>query len=95
MALPAVHWKVTVEPPRVDPGAGLIITAGPELGVGVGVDVGAGVGVAVGVDVAVGVGVGVGVAVGVGVGVGVGAVTATWRFGLDWPNQIPDCAICH
>ena len=61
MALPAVHWKVTVEPPKVDPGAGLIITAGPEPGVGVGVDVGVGVtvGVAVGVGVTVGVGVGV------------------------------------
>jgi hypothetical protein len=57
VALPAVHLKVTVEPLKVDPGAGLIITAGPEPGVGVGVAVGVGIGVGVGVAVGVGVGV--------------------------------------
>jgi hypothetical protein len=59
--LPAVHWKVTVEPLKVDPGAGLIITAGPEPGVGVAVGVGIGVGDTVGVGVGVGVGEPVGV----------------------------------
>jgi len=54
VALPAVHWKVTVEEAKVDPGAGLTITAEPEPGVAVGV----GVGVPLGVGVAVGVGVG-------------------------------------
>jgi len=38
VAPPAVHWKVTVEEVKVEPGAGLIITAGPP-----GVDVGVGV----------------------------------------------------
>ena len=60
MALPALHWNVTVEDVNVDPGGGLSITAGPVEGVGVGV----GVGVAVGVGVGVAVGVGVGVAEG-------------------------------
>ena len=55
MALPAVHWKVTVEELKVDPGAGLVITAGPFVGVGV--TVGVGVGVPPGVGVGVGVGV--------------------------------------
>ena len=54
MALPALHWNVTVEDANVEPGGGLSITAGPVEGVGVGV----GVAVGVGVGVAVGVGVG-------------------------------------
>jgi hypothetical protein len=67
---------VTVDPPKVEPGAGLIMTAGPDPGVGVGVDVGVGLGAAVGVEVGVGVGVLVGVAVGVEVGVGVEVAVA-------------------
>ena len=55
MALPALHWNVTVEDVNVDPGGGFSITAGP---VGGGVGVGVGVGVPPGVGVAVGVGVG-------------------------------------
>ena len=55
VALPALHWKVTLEELNVDPGGGLSITAGP---VGGGVGVGVGVGVPPGVGVAVGVGVG-------------------------------------
>src|SRR5439155_3583298 len=58
VALPALHWKVTLDEVNVDPGGGLSITAGP---------VGGGVGVGVGVEVPPGVGVAVGVAVGVGV----------------------------
>src|SRR5438093_13652365 len=54
VALPALHWKVTLEELNVDPGGGLSITAGP---VGGGVGVGVGVGVPP-VGVAVGVGVG-------------------------------------
>jgi hypothetical protein len=50
VALPAVHWKVTLDEANVDPGDGLTITAGPGLGVGV----------AVGVGVADGLGVGIG-----------------------------------
>jgi hypothetical protein len=45
VALPALHWNVTVEDVNVDPGGGLSITAGP---VGGGADVAVGVGVAVG-----------------------------------------------
>src|SRR5207249_1577763 len=45
VALPALHWKVTLEELNVDPGGGLSITAGP---------VGAGVGVGVGVPPGVG-----------------------------------------
>src|SRR2546425_9039590 len=55
VALPALHWKVTLEELNVDPGGGLSITAGP---VGGGVGVGVGVGVPPEVGVAVGVGVG-------------------------------------
>ena len=55
MALPALHWNVTVEDVNIDPGGGVSITAGP---------VGGGVGVGVGVGVPPGVGVGVGVGVG-------------------------------
>ena len=55
MALPALHWNVTVEDVNVDPGGGVSITAGP-VGVGVGVRVGVGVGVPLGVGVGVGVG---------------------------------------
>src|SRR5437868_13536773 len=51
VALPALHWKVTLEELNVDPGGGLSISAGP---------VGGGVGVGVGVGVLPGVGVGVG-----------------------------------
>ena len=58
MALPAVHWKVTVDELKVDPGAGLTMTAGLDPGVAVGVGVGVGWGVAVGVGVGVGVGLG-------------------------------------
>ena len=61
MALPAVQLNVTLDEVKVDPGEGLIMTAGP---------VAPGVGVGVGVAVGVGVGVGFGVAVGVGVGLG-------------------------
>ena len=50
MALPALHWKVTLDEVKVDPGCGLSITAGP-VGVGVGVAVAVGVGVDVGVGV--------------------------------------------
>ena len=57
VALPALHWKVTLEELNVDPGGGLSITAGP---------VGGGVGVDVGVGVPPGVGVGVGPAEHVG-----------------------------
>lgn len=60
VAPPAVHWNVTVDEFNVDPGAGLVRTAGPEPGVDVGVAVGVGLGVPVGVAVGVGVGVGVG-----------------------------------
>jgi len=42
VALPALHWKVTLEELNVDPGGGLSITAGP-VGGGVGVGVGVGV----------------------------------------------------
>jgi len=55
VALPALHWNVTVEDVNIDPGGGVSITAGP---------VGGGVGVGVGVGVPPGVGVGVGVGVG-------------------------------
>jgi pantothenate kinase type III len=48
VALPAVHWKVTLEELKVDPGTGLTITAAPEVGVGVGVALPPGVGVGVG-----------------------------------------------
>ena len=58
MVLPAVHWNVTVDDVKVEPGGGLVMTAEP------------GAGVSVGVGVAVGVGVGVAVPPGVGVGVG-------------------------
>src|SRR5437867_2675064 len=50
VALPALHWKVTLDEVNVDPGGGLNITAGP-VGVGVGVGVPPAVGVAVGVGV--------------------------------------------
>ena len=73
MALPALHWNVTLEEVNVEPGGGFSITAAP-VGVGVGVGVGVPLGVAVGVGLAVGVAVGVGVLVGVEVGVGVGLV---------------------
>jgi len=56
VALPALHWNVTVEDVNVDPGGGLSITAGPVEGVGVGVGVAVGVGLGVGVGVGVGVG---------------------------------------
>ena len=69
VALPAFHWKVTVEEVKVDPGAGLIITAGLDPGVVVGV----GLGVGLGVDEGVGVGVGV------GVGGGGGLITSKTR----------------
>jgi len=58
VALPAVHWKVTVDELKVDPDAGLTMTAGLDPGVAVGVGVGVGWGVAVGVGVGVGVGLG-------------------------------------
>ena len=60
MALPELHWKLTVDEVNVEPGGGRSITAGP---VGGGVGVGEGVGVAVGVAVPPGVGVAVGVGV--------------------------------
>ena len=74
---------MTVEPEKVDPGAGLTMTAGPEPGLEVGVGVGLGVivAVAVGLRVGVGVGVVVGVAVGVGLGATVG-VGVTLGFGV-------------
>jgi len=53
VALPALQLKATLEEPKVDPGNGFSITAGPVGG---------------GVGVAVGLGVGVGEPVGVGVG---------------------------
>lgn len=73
VALPALQLNVTVEEPRIDPGTGLSICAGPDAvgeGVGLGVTVGVGFGVEVGEGVGVGVAVGCGVEVGVGVGVG-------------------------
>ena len=57
MALPAVQLNVTLDEVKVDPGEGLIMTAGPVVpGVGVGVAVGVAVGVGVAVEVGVGVG---------------------------------------
>ena len=52
VALPALHWKVTLDEVNVEPGTGISMTAGP---------VGGGVGVGVGVPPGVGVGLGVGV----------------------------------
>jgi hypothetical protein len=51
VAAPTVHWNVTVDEVKVDPGAGLVMTAGPAPAVGVGVAVGVGDGVPVGVGV--------------------------------------------
>jgi hypothetical protein len=69
VAPPAVHEKVTLEEPNVEPGTGLIITAAP-AGVGVGVGVALTVALGVGVGVVLGPGVGVGVGVGVGLPLG-------------------------
>ena len=57
VALPGLHWKVTLEEVKVEPGGGSNITAGP---VGSGVGVGLAVALGVGVAVPPGVGVGVG-----------------------------------
>ena len=55
MALPALHWNVTLDEVNVEPGGGFSITAGP-VGAGVGVGVGVGVPPEVGVGLGVGVG---------------------------------------
>src|SRR5436853_1401588 len=58
VALPALHWKLTVAEVKVELGTGSSITAGPVAdGVGVGVEVGVGVALPPGVGVGVGVGV--------------------------------------
>jgi hypothetical protein len=44
VALPALHWKVTLDELKVEPGGGFSITAGPVGGVGVALGPGVGVG---------------------------------------------------